>query len=115
MKGGLTPEQYLGVISKKIDEVRDAGITINDEELALFAMDDLDSSYDAFVTVITATAGDISFAEFKGLLRAHDARIARESARALLSANVAQFSGQLKPAAAASVTPPTPATYLAPS
>jgi len=79
-KGGLTLEQYLAAISKKIDEIRDAGITIDDKELALFAMDGLESSYDAFVMAITATVGDISFVEFMGLLRAHDVTIARESA-----------------------------------
>lgn len=78
-KGELTTDQYLAAVSQKVDEVRDAGITIEDKELSLFAMDDLDSSYDAFVTIVTATKGDISFAEFKGLLQSFEARTLRES------------------------------------
>lgn len=46
---------------------------MDDEELVLFALDGLDSSYDAFVTIVTATLGDISFFEFNGLLKAHEA------------------------------------------
>lgn len=51
----------------KADEVRDASIIVEDEELALFALNGLDSSYDTFVIVITTTSGDLSFSEFKGL------------------------------------------------
>lgn len=78
-KGGLIANQYLIAISQKADEVRDVGISIDDEELALFALDDLDSSYDAFVMTITGTMGEISFFEFKGLLRAHKKRTLQES------------------------------------
>lgn len=78
-KDGLTAEQYLVAISQKADEVRAEGITVEDEELALFTMDGLDSSYDAFVTKVTTSTGDISFTEFKGLLRAHESRILRQS------------------------------------
>lgn len=80
-------DQYLAAISKKADEVRDTGIYIEDEELALFALDDLDSSYDAFVTAITVTTGDISFSEFKGLLKAHEKCTFWESSLPLPSAN----------------------------
>lgn len=88
-KGELTTDQYLTVISKKVDEVRDVRIVIEDEELALFALDELDSSYDAFVTAVTATKGEISFSEFKGLLKGHEARILKDSSRPLMSANLA--------------------------
>lgn len=54
-KGGLTTDQYLAAISKQIDEVRDVGIIMEDEELALFALDGIDSSYDTFITAIIAT------------------------------------------------------------
>lgn len=74
-KGGLTADQYLVAISKKTDEVRDAKITVDDEKLALFALDGLDSSYDAFVAVVTTTSRDISFSEFKELLKAHETRV----------------------------------------
>lgn len=70
-------DQYLAAISKKADEVRDTGINIKDEELVLFALDGLDSSYDTFVTVITATTRDISFSEFKGLLKARESTLSR--------------------------------------
>lgn len=72
-KGGLTADQYLSSISKKVDEVRDVGIIVDNEELALFALDGLNFSYDAFVTTVTTTSGDISFSKFKGLLKAHKA------------------------------------------
>lgn len=74
-KGEMNADQYLAAILKKVDEVRDAGIVIEDEDLALFALDGLHSSYDAFVTAITATKGEISFSEFKGLLKGHEPRI----------------------------------------
>lgn len=95
-KGGLTADQYLTAISKKVDEVRDASISVEDEELALFALDGLDSSYEAFVTAVTATLGEISFSEFKGLLKAHEAQILRDSACPLPSANFTQISNQSK-------------------
>lgn len=72
-KGGLTTNQYLVAISKKADEVRE------DKELVLFELDGLDSSYDAFVIKISVTLGDILFSEFKGLLKAHEARTLREA------------------------------------
>lgn len=71
-KDDLTTDQYLVVISRKVDEVRDAGIVVDDEEIAPFVLNGLDSSYDAFVTAVTATSGDISFSKFKGLLKAHE-------------------------------------------
>lgn len=89
-KRGLSINQYLAALSKKADEVRDANIYIEDEELALFALDGLDSSYDAFVIAITATAGDLSFSEFKGLLKAHEKRSLRELALPLPFANLIQ-------------------------
>lgn len=49
-------DQYLAAILQKVSEVRDAGISIDDEELALFTVDGLNSSYDAFVTTITVTS-----------------------------------------------------------
>lgn len=69
-KGGLLVDQYLAIISKKVDEVRDVGIVMDDEEIALFALNELHSLYDAFVTAIIATSRDISFSKFKGLLKA---------------------------------------------
>lgn len=93
-KGGLIAYQYLATISKKEDEVRDVVITVDDEELALFAFDSLDSSYNAFVTTVTTTSGDISFSEFKGVLKAHETRILRESSLPLPFANYTQISGQ---------------------
>lgn len=78
-KGGLTADQYLVAISRKAYKIGDAGISIGDDELALFALDNLNSSYDAFVMAITATSGDISFSEFKGLLKAHETCTLQES------------------------------------
>lgn len=95
-KGGLSVDQYIAAISKKADEVRDAGIFIEDEELTLFALDDLDSSYDAFVTAVTATTKDLSFSEFKGLLKAHEKCILREASLPSPSANFTQkFQNQI--------------------
>lgn len=71
-KGDLTANQYLATISRKVYEVHDAGITVDDEELALFTLDGLDSSYNAFVIAVTTTSGDIFFSKFKGLLKAHE-------------------------------------------
>jgi len=67
-------------------------ISVDDEELMLFVLDGLDSSYDAFITTVTATSEDISISEFKGLLKAHEARVLQELACPLASANFAQFS-----------------------
>lgn len=85
-------DEYLVVLSKKANKVRDAIITIEDEELALIALDGLYSSYDAFVTTITASVGDLSFTEFKGLLRAHEKRHTRALEQSFPSANAAQFN-----------------------
>lgn len=65
-------DQYLAALSKKADEIRDTSIHIEDEELALLALDGLDASYDAFVTMVIATTRDLSFAVFKGLLKAYE-------------------------------------------
>lgn len=73
-KGSLTTDQYFAIILKKAGEIRDVGIEIEDEELALFSLDGLDSSYDVFVTAITTSFDDLSFSEFKGLLKAHEKR-----------------------------------------
>lgn len=80
-KDGLSADEYLAALSKKADEVRDAGISMDDGELTLIALDGLDASYDAFVTAVTASAGDLTFAEFKGLLRANEKRHTREQRR----------------------------------
>lgn len=83
------------MISKKVDEVRYAGIVIEEEKLALFALDGLDASYDAFVIAIMATKGEISFSKFKGLLKGHEARMIRDSSRRQPpSANLAHTSYQ---------------------
>lgn len=99
----MTADQYLAAISKKVDKVRDADISVEDEELALFVLDDLNSSYDAFITAVTTTSGEISFSKFKGLLKAHKAQMLRDSSRLLPSANFIQISSQSK-------SPTTPIT-----
>lgn len=89
-KGSLSGDDYLTVLSKKAYEVKDAGTNLDNEELALIACDGLDSSYNAFVTVVTASAGDLTFVDFRGLFRAFEKRHAWETETPFPSANLAQ-------------------------
>jgi len=61
-------------LTRLAEEVREAGVPLDDSELSLVALNGLDSTFDAFVTSLTARADDLSFAAFSGLLQAHDER-----------------------------------------
>lgn len=67
-------ETYLMELTRLSEEVQEAGIALDDGELTLIALNDLDASYDVFVTAQTARADHIAFAAFQGLLQAHKER-----------------------------------------
>lgn len=64
-------ESYLMEITQLAREVREAGVPLDDSELSLVTLNGLDSSYDAFVTSLTARADDLTSMAFSGLLQAH--------------------------------------------
>lgn len=61
-KDSLTVDEYFAKLTSMIEELHEAGITIDNDELSLIALNGLDTSYNPFVTAQTTRIDDISFA-----------------------------------------------------
>lgn len=61
-KQSLSVDDYLAMLTVMAEELREAGVIIDDGELSLIALNGLDEGYDPFVTTLTARVDDISFA-----------------------------------------------------
>lgn len=59
-------EAYVMELTHLVEEVYEAGVALDDEELTLIALNGLDTSYDAFVTVQKAWANEISYNDSYG-------------------------------------------------
>lgn len=69
----------LAEITRLAEEVREAGVALDDGELTLIALNGLDATYETFITAQSARTDDIPFAAFQGLLQAHEERFGRHS------------------------------------
>lgn len=67
-KENQSVEEYVTKLTCLAEEVWEANMVLDDNELTLIALNDLDASYDVLVTTQTAWADDITFAAFQGLL-----------------------------------------------
>lgn len=67
-----------------MEEVCEAGVTLDDGELTLIALNGLDSSYDAFVMAQFARADEIPFAAFQGMLRAQEEMFAHSTKTSMI-------------------------------
>lgn len=64
----LSMTQYLSAIKAKVDEITSAGATIDIEDIILYTLNGLPSSYNAFKTVIKTNLSPISFDDLYSLL-----------------------------------------------
>lgn len=78
-KENRSAEDFIADLTRLAEEVREAGVALDDGELTLVALNGLNASYDAFVTVQSARADDITFAKFQGLLQAYENSNSRPS------------------------------------
>lgn len=60
-KDSLTVDEYFARLTSMTEELREAGVVIDDGEFSLIALNGLDASYNPFVTAQTAHVEDISF------------------------------------------------------
>lgn len=79
-KEHLYVEDFIAELTRLAKEAHEVGVALDDGELTLIALNNLDNSYDAFVTAQSARADEITFAEFQGLLQAHKNRYSRPTA-----------------------------------
>lgn len=84
-KYGRSVEAYIMELTKLAEEVRDAGVALDDGELTLIMLNGLDDSYEGFVTAQLARADDMTFAAFQGLLQTQEERYVRSTAAASVS------------------------------
>lgn len=74
-----------------VEELREAGVVVDDGELSVIVLNGLDTSYDPFVTSQMTRVEDIPFASLLGLVRLYEARIERFSEfKGTATANVIQ-------------------------
>lgn len=57
----MTADEYFAKLTELSEELRQAGVVIDDSELSLIALNGLDETYDSFVTSQTARVDDVSF------------------------------------------------------
>lgn len=67
---------YISELTHLVEDVREAGVSLDDGELSLIALNGLNSAYDGFVTTYTTRTDDIPFSAFQGL-QEHEARSSR--------------------------------------
>lgn len=95
-KDNLSVDDFFAKLTTLPEELREAGIIIDDDELSLIALNGLDESYDSFVTAQTARIGDINFSSLLGLLHSNEARLSRQSEiRGVAMANVVHSSSNV--------------------
>lgn len=82
-------EAYIMELTRLAEEVREAGVPLDDGELTLIVLNGLDVSYDVFITAQTARAYDIMFAAFQGLLLTHEERYSKQVTMPVPMANAA--------------------------
>lgn len=77
-------DEYLFELTRLAEEVREAGVPLDDGELIVIALNGLDTSYNAFITAQSARADEIPFAAFQGMLRTHEERFTRSTATGMI-------------------------------
>jgi len=91
-------DDYFARLTSMADELREAGVIIEDDELSLIALTGLDDSYKSFVTSHTAQVDEIDFSALLGLLRSYEGCLCRlAQLKGVATANIAQSSLSVKP------------------
>lgn len=62
---------WLDEMAEELQEAKEVREAVNDDDLSLVALNDLDESYDPFVTTESTRTKKISFASFLGQLRTY--------------------------------------------
>lgn len=97
-KDNLSVDDYFARLTSMADELREAGVIIEDDELSLIALTGLDDSYESFITSQTARVDEIDFSALLGLLRSYEGRLCRlAQLKGVATANIAQSSLSVKP------------------
>lgn len=83
-------DDYFSKLTGLFEDLREAGVVIEDGELSLIALNGLNEAYDSFVTSQTARIDEICFASLLGSLHTFDNRISRHCSTTLPTANAVQ-------------------------
>lgn len=76
-KDFLSVDEYFANLTRISEELREAGVVVDDGELSLIALNGLDESYDPFVTAQTSHVDDINFSLLLSFPRSYEARLSR--------------------------------------
>lgn len=74
-KERLSADDYITCLTAMVEELREAGIAVDDGELSLIALNWLDASYDPFITAKMEQIDDINFASLLGMHRSYESRL----------------------------------------
>lgn len=92
-KDSLSFEEYFARLTAMAEELREAGVVMDEGELSLIALSGLDRSYDLFVTTQTARMDDIVFSLLLGLVRVYESRLSKISEiKGMATTNIVQSS-----------------------
>lgn len=92
-KDSLSVDDFFVKLTAISEELREAGVSIDDGELSLIALNGLDETYDPFVTAQIARVEDISFASLLSLLHSYDLRLScHYESKGIATANSIQSS-----------------------
>lgn len=89
-KNNLSADDYVARLTTMAEELREAGVAIDDGELSLIALNGFNAIYDPVVTTQVARIEDISFSFFLGLLCAYESRLQRTTDDCIATGNITQ-------------------------
>lgn len=92
----LSTNEYFTKLTFVSEELRQAGVIVDDGKLFLIAPNGLDQSYDPFVTAQTAQVEDISFSSILGLVLSYESRLNHHhGSKEIVTTNAIQTSSSV--------------------